>query len=155
PLVFSPDARVLAFAAGLSMITAVAFGLAPAVRAIQVGRTAAIGTHQRLAVGGTTMRGMRWLVVGQLALSVVVVFAAMLFGRTFINFMRIDPGFSTDRLITASIDPIDSGYAADQHPALGHRLVAAVRAVPGVTSAAVSRCGLVAGCSSSGPFRIE
>jgi len=155
PLVFSPDVRVLAFAAGLSMVTAVAFGLAPALRAIRVGRAAALGTNQRHAVGQVTMRGMRSLVVGQLALSVVVVFAAMLLGQTLVNYLRIDPGFSTDRFVTALFDPIDSGYAADQMPALSRRLVAATRALPGVTSAAASRCGLVAGCSSSGAFRIE
>jgi predicted permease len=155
PQVFSPDARVLAFAIGLSLVTAVAFGLAPALRAIAAGRTATIGTTQRHAVGQAAMRGMRSLVIGQLALSVVVVFPAMLLGRTLVNFIRIDPGFSTDRLVTASFDPITSGYAPVQMPALARRLVAAARTVPGVTSASASRCGLVAGCSSSSGFRIE
>jgi predicted permease len=155
PRVFAPDARVLVFAAGLSLATAVMFGLAPALRAIEAGRTAAAGTSQRLAVGQATMRGMRALVVAQLALSVAVVFAAMLLGRTLVNFMRIEPGFSTDRLVTVSLDVVTSGYAQDQMPALARRLVAAARTVPGVTSAAASRCGLVAGCSSSSGFRIE
>jgi predicted permease len=155
PQVFSPDARVLAFGIGLSLVTAILFGLAPALRAIAAGRTAALGTSQRLAVGQATIRGMRSLVVGQLALSVVVVFAAMLLGRTLVNFVRIDPGFSTDRLVTASFDAATSGYAPVQMPALARRLVAAARTVPGVTSASASRCGLVAGCSSSSGFRIE
>jgi predicted permease len=155
PLVFSPDMRVLAFALGLSLVTAVVFGLAPALRAIQVGRIAAIGTTQRQAVGQVTTTGMQSLVVFQLALSVVVVFAAFLLGRTLINFTRIDPGFSSERLLTASFDPITSGYTSEQYAPLARRLVTAARAVPGVISASASRCGLVAGCSSSSSVRFE
>jgi predicted permease len=155
PRVFSPDVRVLGFALGLSLVTAVVFGLAPALRAIQVGRVAAIGTTQRQAVGQVTTTGMQSLVVFQLALSVVVVFAAFLLGRTLINFTRIDPGFSSEHLVTASFDPITSGYESAQYAPLARRLVAAVRAVPGVVSASASRCGLVAGCSTSSSVRLE
>ena len=155
PQVFSPDLRVLAFALGLSLVTAVVFGLAPALRAIQVGRVAAIGTTQRQAVGQVTTRGMQSLVVFQLAMSVVVVFAAFLLGRTLINFTRIDPGFSSEGLLTASFDPITSGYVSPQYAPLARSLVAAVRTVPGVMSASASRCGLVAGCTSSSSVRFE
>jgi predicted permease len=155
PIVFSPDERVLLFALAVSIVTAIAFGVAPALRAIQVGRSASLRGNQRHAVGQTTPAAMRSLVVGQLALSVVVVFMAMLLGRTLINFMRIDPGFRVDGLVTASIDPITSGYPGDQMPALARRLVAAARSVPGVVSASASRCGLIAGCTSSSGFRIE
>jgi predicted permease len=155
PVVFSPDVRVLAFALGLSVGTAVVFGLAPALRAIQVGRIAAVGTNQRHAVGQVTTTGMQSLVVFQLALSVIVVFAAFLLGRTLINFTRIDPGFSSDRLVTALFDPITSGYVSEQYAPLAQRLVAGVRTVPGVMSVSASRCGLVAGCSSSSSFQLE
>jgi predicted permease len=155
PLVFSPDVRVLAFAIGLSLVTAVVFGLAPALRAIRVGRIAAIGTTQRQAVGQMTTKGMQSLVVFQLALSVVVVFAAFLLGRTLVNYTRIDPGFSSEHLVTASFDPITSGYVSAQYAPLARRLVAAVRTVPGVVSVSASRCGLVAGCSSSSSVRLE
>ena len=154
PIVFSPDMRVLAFAVALSLATAIVFGLAPALRAVRIGRVAAVGTTQRIAVGQVTS-GMRSLVVGQLALSVVVVFAAILLGRTLVNFLRIDPGFATDGLVTAWFDPISSGYTGDQMTALAQRLVAATRSVPGVTAVSASRCGLVAGCSSSSPVRLE
>ena len=98
---------------------------------------------------------MRSLVVGQLAASLVIVFAATLLGRTLINFMRIDPGFSTARLVIASFEPITSGYVADQMPALSQRLIDAVRGLPGVRSAATSMCGLFDGCSSSGGYKVE
>src|SRR5439155_22525033 len=110
---------------------------------------------ERQALGQTTMAGMQTRVSAQLALAMVVVFAATLLGRTLVNLTRIDPGFSADGLITASFDPIISGYPAADMPALSRRLIDAVRAVPGAASAAVARCGLVAGCSSSGGFRIE
>src|SRR5262249_24213969 len=105
PIVFSPDTRVLTFAAAVSLLTAVAVGLAPALAATRAGRRAALGQNQRHAVGHAT-GGMRALVVAQLALAVVVVFAAMLFGRTLVAFMRIDPGFSAEHLVTVSFDPI-------------------------------------------------
>jgi putative ABC transport system permease protein len=155
PLVFAPDRRVLAFSAAVSLATAIVFGLAPALRAIALARRAAIVTQQRQLVGHVTMSGMRALVAGQLALSVVIVFAAMLLGRTLINFTRIDPGFSSNNLVTVSFDPISSLYPSDRMPELARRLVAAVREVPGVVSAAAGRCGLIAGCSSSSGYVVE
>jgi predicted permease len=98
---------------------------------------------------------MRSLVVGQLALAVAVMFAAVLLGRTLLNLVQSDPGFATAQLVTASYSVNDSGYAYDQLPEFARRLVAAITSVPGVTSAAVSRCGLVAGCSTSGILRFE
>ena len=154
PMVFAPDARMLWFAGGLSVAAAIVFGLVPAMRAIAAGRRAA-GAHLRQAIGRTTLPGMRWIVIGQLALSVFLVSAALLLGRTLINFMRIDPGFAADGLVTVSFDPITSRYPGDSLPALARRLVATATAVPGVAASAASTCGLIAGCSSSGGFRVE
>jgi len=156
PAVFGADVRVLAFAAGLSLATAIAFGLTPAIRAIGAGRAAASsGITTRHPVGQATMTAMRTRASAQLALAMIVVCAATLLGRTLANLMRIDPGFSSDGLITASFDPIVSGYPAADMPALSRRLIEAALRVPGAASAAVARCGLVAGCSSSAGFRIE
>jgi putative ABC transport system permease protein len=155
PPAFAPDARVLIFAAGLSLVTAILFGLAPTLRATRAGRAASISTTERHAIGQSTMNGMRPLVTAQLALSVVVVFAAILLGRTLINFTRMDTGFAGDHLVSARFDAGSSGYAREEMSALGQRLVAAAEAVPGVTSASVSTCGLVNNCSYSSGFRIE
>jgi predicted permease len=155
PPVFSPDARLMVFAASLSILTAILFGLVPAIRAARIGRRASLGTNQRTAVGLSTMRGMRPLVAVQLALSVVVVFAAVLLGRTLVNFTRVAPGFDVDRLVSVSFSPAASGYIPKTFPALSERLIAAVRELPGVTAAAVSVCGLVDGCFQSSGFNIE
>ena len=125
PPAFAPDARVTAFAAAISLVTAILFGLAPAVRATRAGRTAAIATTERHAVGQSTMKGMRPLVTAQLALSVVVVFAAVLLGRTLINFTRIDPGFarrsSRDRQVRCRLQRLFTRPDAGARPAPGRR----------------------------------
>jgi hypothetical protein len=72
-----------------------------------------------------------------------------------INFMRIDPGFSTDRLVSASFDPVASGYTASQMPAFSQRILESVRGLRGVISVATSMCGLVTGCSFSSTYHIE
>jgi putative ABC transport system permease protein len=155
PSLFARDPRILPCALGVSVLVGIVFGLAPAFRAIAMGRRSGFAANQREAVGQAAMPGMPSLVVGQLALAVVVVFAAVLLGRTLVNFTRVDPGFDAAGLVSASFDPIVSGYPANQMPQLARRLIAAVRRVPGVTSAAMSRCGLVSTCSSSAGYAID
>ncbi len=102
------------------------------------------------------MRGMRPLVAAQLALAVVVVFSAALLGRSLINFARIDPGYDTERLISAGVShPAASGYPSDRVPALSTQLVNAVASTPGFVSAAVSTCGLLDGCSYSSSYLLD
>ena len=155
PMIFASGTRVQIFAAGVSIAAAIVVGLVPALRAVAAGRRAAAGSHQRQAGGRQTVPGMRGLVVGQFALSVVLVAGALLFGRTLIGFLRVDPGFETAHLVTVSFDAVSSGYTLSDAPALGRRLAGAARAVPGVVAAAASTCGLINDCSSSGGFLVE
>jgi predicted permease len=154
PPVFALDVRVWAFAAVLSIGCAVAFGLAPAVRAVAAGWRNGISVNQRVSTS-SAMKGMRPLVAAQLALSFAVVFTAVLLGRTLSHFARVDPGFNPDRLITAAIDPDTSGFTREQIPVLVDRLIAEVDAVPGVVSTSVTTCALMSNCSYSSGFRFE
>src|SRR4030095_2634650 len=154
PPVFTLDARVWIFTAVLSIGCAVAFGLAPALRAVAAGQTSGITINQRVSTYAA-MKGMRPLVAAQLALSFAVVFAAVLLGRTLSYFASIDPGFNPDRLVTAAIDPDTSGYSREQIPVMVDRLVAAIDAVPGVVSTSVTTCSLMTNCSYSSGFTIE
>jgi len=154
PPVFTLDARVWIFTAVLSIGCAIAFGLAPALRAVSAGMTSGFTINQRVSTYAA-MKGMRPLVAAQLALSFAVVFAAILLGRTLSYFARLDPGFNPDRLVAAAIDPDTSGYSRDQIPVMVDRLVAAINAVPGVVSTSVNTCGLMTNCSYSSGFTFE
>ena len=154
PPVFALDARVWIFATVLSIGCALAFGLAPALRAIAAGWRHGITINQRVSTS-VAMRGMRPLVAAQLALSFAVVFAAVLLGRTLSYFARIDPGFNPDRLITAAIDPDTSGFPRGQMLVLVDRLIAEINAVPGVVSTSVTTCALMSNCSYTSGFTIE
>jgi predicted permease len=154
PPVFSLDARVWVFTAALSIVSALAFGVAPALRAVHAGHVHGRSINQRLSTRGV-LRGMRPLVAAQLALSFSVVFAAVLLGRTLTYFARIDPGFSPEHVVTATIDPSTSGYAREQVLPLVDRLLTAIQSVPGVESAAVTTCGLMTNCSYSSGFEVE
>jgi predicted permease len=149
PLAFAPDRRVFLFTALVSIATAIAFGIGPALTAGRRGRRASAAANQRVAISGSAMKGLAPLVSAQIALSVVVVVAAVLLGRTLSNFMQLDLGFDAEHLVSVSFDPVAVGYSPDALPDLGGRLTAAASAVPGVVAASVSRCGLVAGCTSS------
>jgi predicted permease len=153
PAGFSVDWRVMTFAIVASLTTAVVFGLAPVVHALRLGRKPHLS--QRSADSPAGLRGLRPIVVLQLALSVVVVFAAALLGRTVLNLSRVDLGFSADHLVGAYFSTAAAGYTPEEAPAVRDRLIAAATSIPGVTSAAVSMCGLFANCSYSASAHFE
>jgi predicted permease len=155
PEVYSPDVRVLMFAAGISIATALLCGLLPAARTARSDSQGTLLVTSRSTGGPSIMRGMRPLVAAQLALAVVVVFAAALLGRSLVNFAKVDPGYDTDRLVSVTFSPSASGYSAAQLPALSTRLVDAVRSTPGFVSAAVSTCGLLDNCQYSSSYLID
>ena len=146
---FALDWRILGFTAGISLTTSLVFGFAPAMHAFRLGRAVPSPLNQRSGDGSSGLRGLRPIVVLQLALSVVVVFAATLLGRTLINLSRLDPGFDREQVIGAYFNLPAAGYSNDEAPAVRERLLAATASVPGVTSSAIVMCGLLANCSYS------
>ncbi len=92
------------------------------------------------ALKGNDLAARLWvrkgLIVGQLALSLVVLLAAGLFVRTLHQLRQVDPGFERQQVLIASTDT--SGYSPEQRKAFYGRLLAEVRAIPGVVSAATS-----------------
>ncbi|HVQ14159.1 MAG TPA: ABC transporter permease [Vicinamibacterales bacterium] len=155
PEVYSPDVRVLIFTAAVSIATALLCGLLPAARTARSDSQGALVVTSRSTGGPSIMRGMRPLVAAQLALAVVVVFAAALLGRSLVNFAKVDPGYDTDHLVSVSFSPSASGYSAAQIPALSTRLVDAVKTTPGFVSAAVATCGLLDNCQYSSSYFID
>ena len=155
PEVYTPDTRVFIFTAGVSFGTALVCGLFPAVRTARADERGTLVKTSLTRTSPSVLRGMRPLVAGQLALAVVVVFSAALLGRSLINFAKIDPGFDTTHLISVSFTPSASGYRPNQIGALNSRLITAVNSTAGFVSAAVSSCGLLDNCTSSGSFILD
>ena len=96
------DVRVVGFAIALALVTAIGFGLGPALRATG-SRAAALrpGTGRVLG-GGKQARLLRVLVVGQVALSLLLVTGAGLFARSLYNLRSINPGFAPVRSAAAA-----------------------------------------------------
>ncbi|MDH3223053.1 MAG: ADOP family duplicated permease [Gemmatimonadota bacterium] len=129
------DPRVLAFAGLLSVLTALVFGLLPALRAVRGSPDAELKASTR---GGTAGRGDRMLrhglIVAEVALSLVLVASASLLVRTFIEVQRQDPGFVTEDLWTIPLTPRQI-HSPDEYRLIMDEVHQSVSAVPGVRSA--------------------
>jgi predicted permease len=144
------DWRVLAFAVGLSALTCLLFGLAPALSA--TGRAAAAAMHvtTRWATGGHESRATRRaLIVVQVALSVVLLFVSLLFTRSLRNVLSVDPGFRAPGILAAEISYGRLALPPEARPALRRRLLEGVLALPGVERAAAVSVVPLSGYSSS------
>ena len=95
------DARVLVFALLVSATTGIAFGLLPA---LQASRASSLGALRQGSRGNTIRPRLRGaLVVGELSLSLTLLFGAGLLLKSFVGLLRVDPGFVPERVVT--IDP--------------------------------------------------
>ena len=142
PLDVAIDWRALAFTAGISIVTGVLLGLAPAIHAAHTDPQGAFRAGVRVSGEGPRRWSLgRFLVVGQIALSVVLVTAAGLFVRTFRHMMSVDPGYAAEHLVTIRLDVRSAGYQYAQLPALYDRLLEGVSGTPGVRSASITLHG--------------
>lgn len=138
---FNVDWRVALFTLGLSAITALAFGLVPALRA---SRPDLVGSLKEGTTGfGRTPRSrMRnTLVIVQVSLSLVLLTMAGLFLRSLGNASSIDIGFKPTNLLIMSMDPKLQNYSHDRTAQFLSQLHDRVAALPGVRS--VSFVGVV------------
>jgi predicted permease len=137
---FSMDLRFLAFTLMLTVISALVFGLAPALRAARTNVQAGLQSGGTRASGGARRRlGLNALVVGEIALALVLLIGAGLFIRGFQNLLNVDPGFDSTNVLTYRISLPTTKYAEDpQRVAFFDEHLAAVGALPGVEVGAAS-----------------
>ena len=95
----SLDWRVLAFTAAVTRLTALLFGTAPALRAARAAPIDALKGAGRTGASTSGLRASSGLVIAQIALSLVLVFAAGLFIRTFQRLASVPLGFDSDRVL--------------------------------------------------------
>ncbi|HEX6322257.1 MAG TPA: ABC transporter permease [Vicinamibacterales bacterium] len=111
------DARVLAFAFGLTLTTGVLFGLAPAWQASRAGLGAVLkeGGRSSSTSGGRWVRSA--LLVGEVALSLMLLVGAALLLRSFTNLTSVDPGFDADRVLAFQVALPPAAYPEDHNRA--------------------------------------
>ena len=131
-LSFAP--RVLGFALALTLLTGILFGLLPA---LQTARVEVVGALKNQAAPPRRLGGRSVLVVGQIALSLLLLVGTGLFLRSLREAEGIDPGIAADHLLVLSVSPAAAGYDDRRGLDYCQRAVARAAAVPGVVAAAV------------------
>lgn len=135
----APDFTVLLFTLGLSVLTGILFGLAPAISSAQTETQGALSSSARSSGGA---KRSRWwpksLVVGQIVLSLLLLVTAGLFLRTLRNLENQNYGFDRTSLLIAEFDAKLAGYTPVQTADLHQRLLDRLSAIPGVQSAALA-----------------
>ncbi|HLJ50553.1 MAG TPA: ABC transporter permease [Bryobacteraceae bacterium] len=143
-----PNMTVLGFNAVISVLTAILFGLAPALRSTRVDITPALKENARSVSQGRWHWG-RVLVVAQLALCAVIVTGAGLFLRSMAHLNSVDVGYSRRNVLVISADLAGSGYPPSQRVPVSRRLVEHLRSLPGVAGVTVSQNGIFSRLDSS------
>ncbi len=130
------DWRVLAFAVGISLLSGLLFGLAPALRAptgnveqiLRAGTRSLMGSSRRLHSG---------FVIAEIALAVVLLVAAAMLGRTMLRLSSLDPGLNVRNVLVTRMALAPGTIAPGQIRAAWQDVLARAQRVPGVESAAI------------------
>jgi predicted permease len=136
------DLRVLGFALGTTILTAILFAVSPALRCARAdvattlrgGRT----TTRRLLTGNL-------IVTAQVAICTLILMGAALLVETLERMRSMNPGFDRDRIVTFTIDPSLRGYTPQQTRAFSKSLLERAGKLPGVSSASIASRGLMRG----------
>jgi len=159
PLDARIDGRVLAFSALLSLLTALLFGLVPALRATRVELATALRTQGRGVAGvhgrpGRVALG-KLLVVAQVALSMLLLVGTGMLVRSVQRLQNADLGLASDRLVIAGVDAQRAGYSGPRLATLIRDLGARMERIPGVRAVSYSENGLFSGTESRTTLQVE
>lgn len=153
-----PDLAVLLFTLGISIATAILFGIGPA---IHISRTNIIGDlrvtarSQGSGAGASTRFALKFLVTAQVLLSVVLLVVAGLLIRTLRNLNSQDMGFEHRKLLMVQLLPELAGYAPEQLTAFYDDLLSRIHALPGVRSSALSNTPVISSANWGSPITIQ
>ncbi|HLK46604.1 MAG TPA: ABC transporter permease [Bryobacteraceae bacterium] len=138
PLKFDAGAepRVLLFSAAASLLTALFFGLTPALQATRPELAPTLKDQAGSLTGGP-IRWRKLLAAAQVSLSLLLLIGAGLFMRSLQNIKNINPGFEVANLLSFAVDPTLSGYNAERARLFYRDLTRTLAELPGVQAAAL------------------
>ncbi len=138
PITIGLDFRILAVAGAIACVALLLFGVFPSLQAVRSSlwmRSGGIAAGTPLARGWRTGRA---LVAVQMAMSIVMVIAAVAFTRNLLAFRSADPGFDRRNLVIFGLRPGTSGYTKEKLPAFYADLEQRLASTPGVTGVAMA-----------------
>ena len=151
------NGAVLLFALGAAALSAITFGLAPAMQSVRAGVYSRLKESGKSSTGG--VRQNRWrtmLVVAELALSVILLAAAGLMLKSVYRLTAVDPGFRPDHVLRLNMSLTPAQYPNDAAiRAFWRQLLDRVRALPGVESAALGTNVPLTNSHSRGDITVE
>jgi putative ABC transport system permease protein len=155
----SPDLRIFAFTAAICLLTGILFGLAPALRSLKI-KIAPTIKDTTQASSGFSVPGSRWgigkiLIAVQMALSVLVLFAAGLLVRSLQNLKNLNMGYSREHVLIVNVDPVAAGYKPTQIPGALEDLRDRLSTLPGIRAVTFSENGLFSGTESADTIKVE
>jgi len=152
---FRVDARTVVYTVLVSVLTGIVFGLAPAMHAARGDLMTALREGGRSGEGGARHRARHALVIGEVAVSIVLLIGAALFVRSFLNLQRADAGFDTSPITTARIYMPDEAYSRpDARLRRVEDILRRIEATPGVVAAGASNLIPLDGGGSASRVRV-
>jgi predicted permease len=153
---FGIQPAVVLFAAALSIVTGLLFGIFPALHSTRPDLASTIKSQAGQPSGARAAARFRTtLVTAQIALSMALLIAAGLFIRSLMNVSRVDLGIDVDNVVTFGVSPHLNGYDLPRAHAFFERLEDEMAAVPGVTGVAVSMVPLLSGSNWGSSVQVQ
>jgi predicted permease len=152
------DARMLAFTVGLTLLTAILFGLVPSLHVTRMNLSPILKSANTGSTGRSGLRRLsvgKLLVIAQVAVSLILLVAAGLSVRSLARLSEVHLGYDRENLLLFRIDPLAGGY---KDPAITHlyqQVLERISVVPGVRGATVSHNGLFSHAESGDPISVE
>jgi len=147
------DPNVVAFATGVTLLTGVVFGLAPAWHAAKTDVNTALKEAGRSATGGVRPLFRKGLAAAELALATVLLVGAALLVRSLVALQHMPLGFNPDGVVTLQVSLPQTRYPMPRRIAFYRELNATLLALPGVKAAAIgSGIPFGAGNLTQSPF---
>ncbi len=134
------DARVLAFALAVALVSSLVFGLLPALQTSRShpGRDLRTGGASGSGTTVSTARLRGGLVVTQLALAVTLLIGAGLTARSYLRLLQVDPGFDASDVLAVRVDLPEAEYDGDVRASVAAEIGRRLEALPGVERAGAS-----------------
>jgi len=153
-----PDARVLGFTLGVTLLTAILFGLIPALYVTRLDLSPVLKSATLRMAGESLSRRLpvgKSLVVVQVAVSLILLVAAGVFVRSLSRLTEVSLGYHRENLLLFRVNAAAGGYKGAAATRLYQDLLEKLAAIPGLRGVTVSHNGVFIGSESGDPISVE